>query len=83
LIAYLQSRYLGQREFAQTYGYFLAIFIVGSGLGPYTMGLAYAQTGGYSTALMTFDEGLLVACFGILTFGPYRFGGLAIRSLHF
>jgi predicted MFS family arabinose efflux permease len=74
LIAYLQSRYLGLRQFGQTYGYFLAIFLVGSGVGPFAMGLSYAHTGGYSAALMAFGVGLLLTCTGMLTFDSYRFG---------
>jgi predicted MFS family arabinose efflux permease len=77
LIAYLQSRYLGLRQFGQTYGYFLAIFLVGSGVGPFAMGLSYSHTGGYSAALIAFGVGLLSTCAGMLTFGRYRFASVA------
>ena len=60
LIAYLQSRYFGLRSFGQTYGYLFALFTVGTGLGPFVMGLAYDVTGSYRPSLMVFVA--LLAC---------------------
>jgi MFS family permease len=74
LIAYLQSRYLGLRHFGETYGYFLAVFMVGSGVGPFAMGVAYTHTGSYRSALLVLAAGLLAACITMSTLGPYRFG---------
>ncbi|KAF1021949.1 MAG: putative MFS-type transporter YhjX [Paracidovorax wautersii] len=62
LIAFMQSRYFGQRAFGEIYGYFFAIFMLGSGLGPFLMGQAYRLTGGYAPFLMASLVGLLVAC---------------------
>jgi MFS family permease len=74
LIAYLQSRYFGLRRFGEIYGYLLAIFMVGSGVGPFTMGAAYAHFGNYSLALAGFGVCLACACAGMLTFPSYAFG---------
>jgi MFS family permease len=74
LIAYLQSRYFGLRRFGEIYGYLLAIFMVGSGVGPFTMGAAYAHFGNYSPALAGFGVCLACACAGMLTFPSYAFG---------
>jgi MFS family permease len=73
LIAYLQSRYFGLRAFGEIYGYFLAVFLVGSGIGPFLMGIAYAHSGDYSLALAAFAGCLFLACASMLTLGGYRF----------
>ena len=54
LIAYLQSRYFGLRAFGQIYGYLFALFTIGTGLGPFVMGVTYDATGSYRPALMAF-----------------------------
>ena len=74
LIAYMQSRYFGLRHFGQVYSYFLALFLIGSGLGPYLMGAVYAHFGGYGPALVAIAIGLGFACASMLTFAPYRYG---------
>jgi len=73
LIAYLQSRYLGLCSFGEIYSYFLALFLIGSGLGPFVMGVSYAH-GGYSRALVVFAIGLLAACASMLSLPAYVFG---------
>jgi predicted MFS family arabinose efflux permease len=73
LIAYLQSRYLGLGYFAETYGYFLAVFMVGSGVGPFVMGVAYSHTGNYVAALVLLAAGLIAASAVMLTLGPYKY----------
>jgi MFS family permease len=74
LIAYLQSRYFGLRRFGAIYGYLLAIFMVGSGVGPFAMGVVYSHFRTYSPALIGFGICLACACAGMLTFPPYSFG---------
>ena len=51
LVAYLTSRYFGMRAYGEIYGYHLAFFAAGAGLGPFTLGTLYDATGGYATAL--------------------------------
>ena len=75
LIAYLQSRYLGMNRFGETYGYLLALFMLGSGIGPFAMGMSFRYLGSYASGLMGFAACLLLACCIMLTFGEYRFGG--------
>jgi MFS family permease len=74
LIAYLQSRYFGLRRFGEIYGYLLAIFMVGSGVGPFAMGAAYVHFGNYTSALAGFGVCLACACAAMLTFPSYAFG---------
>jgi MFS family permease len=66
LIAYLQSRYFGLRAFGQIYGYLFALFTVGTGLGPFVMGVAYDATGSYRPALMGFVAVLACAAWLVL-----------------
>ncbi|MGC2030226.1 MAG: MFS transporter [Steroidobacteraceae bacterium] len=74
LIAYLQSRYFGLRRFGEIYGYLLAIFMVGSGVGPFELGVAYVHFGNYSAALAGLGVCLACACASMLTFPAYAFG---------
>jgi MFS family permease len=74
LMAYLQSRYLGVRRFGEIYGYLLMIFMFGSGVGPFTIGMSYRHFGSYSPALGSFAVGVVIAIAILLTLGRYRFG---------
>lgn len=73
LIAFFISRYLGMRSFGEIYGYLFAIFMFGSGLGPFLMGLSFSRTGSYGTAIVGFGIGLIVASIAILMIGPYKY----------
>jgi predicted MFS family arabinose efflux permease len=73
IVGYLVSRYFGLRHYGEIYGYIFAIFSIGSGLGPYVMGLSFDQTHSYSVALGTFCGMLIVASATILCLGPYRY----------
>ena len=75
MIAFLISRYFGMRAFGQIYGYLFAVFMLGSGLGPFIMGLAFTKTGSYVPALIGMAAGLLVAAALLLRLGPYNFAG--------
>jgi hypothetical protein len=66
LIAYLQSGYFGLRSFGQIYGYLFALFTVGTGLGPFVMGVAYDVTGSYRPSLMVFVAVLACAAWPVL-----------------
>src|SRR5271155_2688095 len=52
LIAFLITRYFGQRAFGQIYGYFFMIFGLGSGVGPLLGGVTYDRAGSYNPALI-------------------------------
>jgi len=51
----------GQRQFA-VYGYFFAIFMPASGLGPFLMGQTFHIGGSYEPFLMVSMGGLAVTC---------------------
>ena len=52
LIAFLVSRYLGQRSFGEIYGYCFMIFGLGSSLGRFLGGFVYDLAGSYNPALI-------------------------------
>lgn len=74
LIAFLQSRYLGLKAFGEIYGYLFAIFMLGSGLGPFLMGQSFKLLQGYEPALMLTSTGLVLACVLMARLGPYPHG---------
>jgi len=71
LIAFLLSRYLGMRSFGEIYGYLFAIFMLGSGLGPFVMGVSFDRRGSYNLILECFGFALVAASILILRLGPY------------
>jgi predicted MFS family arabinose efflux permease len=71
LIAFLLSRYLGMRSFGEIYGYLFAIFMLGSGLGPFVMGVSFDRRGSYNLMLECFGFVLVAASILILRLGPY------------
>jgi MFS family permease len=73
IVGYLVSRYFGLHRYGEIYGYIFAIFTIGSGIGPYLMGLSFDKTHSYSAALGTFCVMLIVASATISRLGPYRF----------
>lgn len=73
LIAFLQSRYLGLKAFGAIYGYLFAVFMLGSGLGPFVMGSSFRNLHDYSPALWLFAAILLSACLLMFVLGPYRY----------
>ncbi|AWI54497.1 MFS transporter [Aquabacterium olei] len=76
LIAFLQSRYLGLKAFGELYGYLFAIFMLGSGLGPFLMGQSFRLQQSYDPALWLLSGGLVLACLAMMRMGPYAFGGI-------
>jgi len=73
-IAYLQSRYFGLRAFGEVYGYFFAVFMFGSGVGPFLVGMGFQKLHNYEVPLYLVCGGLLIACLLMLILGPYRYG---------
>ncbi|WP_219209397.1 MFS transporter [Variovorax boronicumulans] len=73
LIAFFISRYMGMRAFGEIYGYLFAVFMFGSGLGPFLMGLSFSRTGSYGPAIAAFGAGLVVAAIAMLRMGPYSY----------
>lgn len=73
LIAFLLTRYLGNRSFGEIYGYFFAIFMLGSGLGPMVMGVMYDWMGSYNTVMLVFIAMLCLSILLIARLGPYTY----------
>jgi MFS family permease len=73
LMGYLTSRYFGMRFFGEIYSYMFSLFCFGAGLGPFLMGLSFAKTGSYNTAILGFAICLLFASGLIFSLGPYRY----------
>ena len=73
IVGFLVGRYFGLRRYGEIYGYIFAIFTVGSGIGPYLMGLSFDRTHSYAPALIGFAFMLLIASIFISRLGPYRY----------
>ncbi len=71
LIAFLVSRYFGQRAFGELYGYFFMVFGIGSSLGRYLGGLVFDLVGSYTPALIGAAVALLAAVALVNRLGVY------------
>jgi MFS family permease len=71
LIAFLTTRYFGQRAFGQLYGYFFMVFGFGSSLGRFLGGFVYDLAGSYTPALVGAAVCLVVAVVLINRLGAY------------
>jgi predicted MFS family arabinose efflux permease len=71
LIAFLVSRYLGQRAFGTLYGYCFMIFGLGSSCGRFVLGYVYDLAGSYNPALIAAAAALVVAVIAVNLLGPY------------
>ena len=70
LIAFLISRYFGQRAFGSLYGYFFMIFGIGTGVGPFLGGMTFDIAGSYNPALIGAGASLVLAVILINRLGP-------------
>ena len=75
VIGFMVGRYFGLRHYGVIYGYIFAIFTIGSGVGPYLMGLSFDTTHSYATALVVFCAMLITSSASISRMGAYRFPG--------
>jgi predicted MFS family arabinose efflux permease len=82
LIAYMLSRYFGMRSFGEIYGYLFAVFMFGSGIGPFLMGLSFSRTGSYATTLVGLAIALVISSVLVLLVGPYRYPVLGKSEPH-
>jgi MFS family permease len=74
LIGYLVGRYFGLKSFAQIYGYVLAGFLLGAGIGPYLLGLSFNHWGSYQY-ILTIGCGMsIVSCVLFSLMSPYPDG---------
>jgi len=73
LIAFLVSRYFGQRSFGQLYGYCFMAFGFGSAGGRFLGGYLYDLAHSYNTALIGASVALVIAVVLVNRLGPYVF----------
>ena len=71
LIAFLTSRYFGQRSFGQIYGLCFMLFGFGSSAGRFLGGYVYDLAGSYDPALMGAAAALVIAVVLVYRLGPY------------
>jgi predicted MFS family arabinose efflux permease len=71
LIAFLVSRYFGQRAFGQIYGYCFMLFSFGSASGRFLGGYLYDLAGSYNPALIGAGVALVTAVILVNSLGPY------------
>jgi MFS family permease len=73
LIAFLISRYFGQRSFGELYGYFFMVFGIGSSLGRFVGGFVFDLAGSYTPALIGAAAALVVAVALVNRLGAYAY----------
>jgi MFS family permease len=73
LQAFFVGRYFGLKAYGKIYGMTFAMFLVGSGLGPYLGGLSFDLWRSYGPAFLVFAIMLLLASILIAPLGPYAF----------
>jgi len=71
LMGFLVTRYFGLRNFGQIYGVVLGAFLIGTGLGPYILNVAYVQAGDYVQALTVATALGIIAAGGFLLLRAY------------
>jgi predicted MFS family arabinose efflux permease len=73
LIAFLVSRYFGQRAFGELYGYFFMVFGIGSSLGRIIGGFVFDLAGSYTPALIGAAVALVAAVTLVNRLGAYAY----------
>jgi predicted MFS family arabinose efflux permease len=71
LMGFLIGRYFGLRGYGEIYGYLMAAFLVGAGLGAWIMGACFDATHSYDLAFIGFGLSLIVASVLVCRLGPY------------
>jgi MFS family permease len=72
LLAFLVTRYFGQRHYASIYGSFYTAVAIGGGAGSMVFGRAFDLTGSYAHVLLTGTISLILGGGLLLLLGPYR-----------
>jgi MFS family permease len=73
MLAFLNSRYFGQRAFGQLYGYFFMSFALGGALGRFLGGYLFDLASSYSPALIGAAGTLVLAVLLISRLGAYAY----------
>jgi predicted MFS family arabinose efflux permease len=71
ILAFLVGRYFGLRSFGEIYGYLMGLFLFGSGVGPWLMGMGFDATHSYNAGLLSCSFALSTASLCVLFLGPY------------
>ena len=71
MLAFMNSRYFGQRAFGQLYGYFFMCFSLGGATGRSLDGVLFDQAGSYAPALVVAAVSLVVAVGLLSRLGAY------------
>jgi predicted MFS family arabinose efflux permease len=80
--AFLVGRYFGLRTFGEVYGYLTAVFLFGSGLGPWLMATCFDRTRSYNLALAGFSLALVMASVLISRLGAYAYPESGVAAPH-
>ena len=73
LIAFLVSRYFGQKSFGQPYGWLFMMFLLGATLGRFLGGVVYDLAHSYTPFLLGNAAALVIAVALIIRLGPYAY----------
>ncbi len=73
MLAFLNSRYFGQRAFGQLYGYFFMSFALGGALGRFLGGYLFDLAGSYAPALIGAGGALVAAVVLLSRLGAYAY----------
>jgi MFS family permease len=71
LLAYLISRFFGQRHYGAIYGCFYAVIAFAGGMGPVVFGYVFDRIGDYTIALRSGSACLVVGAVLLLAMGAY------------
>jgi MFS family permease len=73
LIAFLVSRYFGQKSFGQLYGWLFMMFLLGATVGRFLGGVVYDLAHSYTPFLIGSAAALVVAVALLIRLGPYAY----------
>jgi len=73
IMSFLLVKYFGLKHYGSIYGALLALFTLGSGLGPWLVSLPYDHLGSYTLALLGCGLSLSLASGLVVALGPYKF----------
>jgi MFS family permease len=80
LIAFLTTRYLGQRAFGEIYGLLFTAFVLGSSVGQFVADVSFERLGSYMPSFAGFGVALVAAIVLLNCLGPYVYPSRRDRS---
>jgi MFS family permease len=73
MLPYFLPRFFGLRVFGTLYGFIYAAAMLGTGIGPYLIGLSFDGSGSYGQAMILCEAGGLLTIAIMAALPPYRF----------